>query len=187
MKGSKSPHEGNKMGTIEVEQVLYGHWPAKKLEFTDRWNPNERMLYSFGPAQHQEVPALHLCHVMSAEDLEAAQALCRARLHTLALDAHSIFEGEEMGEPTYEWRKVKVLRSIDAEQFQPDSMLQVALHHDIRSNGPSRARPGPLIYFTGLYAEGWWRDLRTSGATPGGGEYAAHARIPHFETCPKSQ
>jgi hypothetical protein len=144
----ESSATGDEPRYLEIEQVLYGHWPRKTLKFSWTREPTERSIFFLAPTRYKDAPDFRLRYTMDPEELQAAKALCAARLVTLALSAQSIFIGEEVGDLASAYRTVKVHRNISGQQFGAGAHLWVAmLAMDL--NLPLRPHPAPLIYFVG--------------------------------------
>lgn len=139
---------GDHISEIEIEQVLYGHWAAKTVRFSCPWKLDGRFIFHLAPASYEDGPDFQFRYRMQPEDLEAAKALCTARLTTLALRAQAIFVGQEAGSPGYDERYIKVLRPISGDQFKKGDKLRVAIHTaTTNSSRYPRVHPGESIYF----------------------------------------
>ena len=141
---------GDHTHEIEIEQVLFGHWPAKTVRFAYPWKVDGRFIFHLAPAGYQDGPDFQLRYTMKPEDLESAKALCAARLTTLALSAQAIFVGEEVGSPRYDNRQIRMLRPVAGEQFKKGDKLRVAIHGTMtNSSRYPRVHSGESMYFIG--------------------------------------
>ncbi len=145
----EAPPFGGDLHEIEIEQVLYGHWPGKTVPFSYRGKVEGRFIFHLAPASYEGGPEFQLRFRMKLEELAAAKALSAARLTTLALQASAIFVGEEVGFPGYDYRQIKVLRFVSGQKFSKGERLNVAIHDAMISNLSPRAHSGARLYLIG--------------------------------------
>ncbi|MEA3213342.1 MAG: large repetitive protein [Chthoniobacter sp.] len=145
----KETDKGDRIFQLEIEDVLFGQHSAKSVQFSCRWKPEGRFIFHLVPASSEEGAVYCLRFNMDAEELQAARALCAARLETLTLAADSIFVGEEVDRPDFSLRKIKVLRRISGREFRKNEKLRIVSDSEVASNLSPRARAGPRLYFIG--------------------------------------